>query len=204
MLKLIVSNAEPSSKALSQPIISPNRCAPFTSEVWLKGPCLYLMMVQDPSHYLSCELVLEVEESQQECGGGTVICHFPNIEVEQLRNFICEDETLYGIIMIQFQMKVLEQLLLFCATHYASKLIIYADNAQADEFEIYRDFLSYEGQILTQNGEQTEMIIPADPQTFDNWIDFMNDVTLKFRQTLWQDQRTNLTIKHYLKIHPLG
>lgn len=203
MLKLIVSNTEPSSETFCQSKPPPNNGAPFASEVWLKGPYLYLMVTQDPSHYLGCELVLEVEESHEKYGEGTVICHFPKIAVEQFRSYIDEDDTLYGIIMIQFQMKILEQLFLFCATHYASKLIIYTDDTQADELEIYQNFLTYESQTLTQNGEQTEMIIPADPQTFKDWIDFMDRVTLKLRQTLWQDQRTNFAIRQYLKTHPL-
>ncbi|MBX9805039.1 MAG: hypothetical protein K2Y18_04710 [Alphaproteobacteria bacterium] len=201
MLKLIVSNTELCTNTLPQALTPPENLVGFSAEVRVKGPYLYLMSAQDPSHYLSCELVLEVEESLDEVAGA-VICHFPSIESDQLCNFINDDECLYGMAMIEFQMKILEQLFQFCATHYASKLIIYTDDAQANELEIYRDFLSHEGQAVTAKGSQTEMIISVDPKTIADWVAYKDMVTLKFRQTLWQDQRSNPTIKQYLKIYP--
>lgn len=204
MLRLIVSNSEPSSKPVFQPLSPPIDRASFSSDVKLKGPNLHVMTVQDPGHYMNGELVLEVEESQCEYGNGSVICHFPSFDTQELNNFICEDETLYGIIMIQFQMKIMEQLLLFCATHYASKLVIFADDILADEFEIYREFLSSRESTLAQNEKAEELTIPSNSQIYDEWIEFMDDVTLKFRQTLWQDQRTNPIVRQYLKIYPFG
>lgn len=105
--------------------------------------------------------------------------------------------------MVMFQMRILEQLLVFCATHQASTLVIFADDAQAEELEIYRDFLVSQEEVLTPAGEKTEMVIPADRKTFDAWVDFMGDVTSQFRQTLWQAQKTNPAIKNYLKIQGL-
>lgn len=213
MLKLIVSNAEPCAKALPQALTPPENLQGFTAEVRYKGPSLYLMSVQDPSHYLSCDLPLEIEGDHPGSADRAVICHFPSIESDQLCTFICDDESLYGMTMIQFQMKILEQLFLFCATHYASKLIIYTDDDQANELEIYREFLSHEGPVMTgqsitgqattDKGSQTEMIISADPKTVEDWIAYKDMVTLKFRQALWQDQRSNPIIKQYLKIYPL-
>lgn len=206
MLKLIVSNADLRAELPPQPqkTITPDSRISFAAEVRLKGSHLYEMMVQDPSHYLNCDLVLEREESYEEYRGGAVICHFPKISDEQLKEFIEEDDTLYEIIMIQFQMKILEQLLLFCANHHASKLIIYTDDAQAEELGIYQDFLIYQDQTCTENGEQMEMIISTDQQTFDAWVDFMKETNLKFQQELWREQRSNPTIRDYLKSHPLG
>lgn len=175
----------------------------FTAEVGVKGPGLYEMALQEPSNYLRCNLLLEVEESDQEYEGRTVICYFPTLSVEELFDFIEEDETLYSVLMIQFLIKILEQLFLFCATHYASTLIIFADNEQADDLGIYQDFLAHKDQALT-SGEKTEMIIPANRETFDAWVNFMGEITVDSRRTLWRNQGSSPIIKRYLKNHSLG
>lgn len=201
-LKLVVSNCDPLP---IEPTNTKNQhvSSSLIANVHLRGPYLYEMTIEDPSHYLECDLILEVEEAHDEFESARVICHFPNISNEKLDDLVEGDETLLGMILVQFQMKILEQLLLFCATHYASKLVIFVDDAQADELEIYRDFLAYEDQTITPQGEKTEMIIPADREAFDQWIDFMEDVTIKFRQTLWREQKNNLAIRQYLERHSL-
>lgn len=196
-LKLVVSNRMPVKEAdsPSQPVTSK---AGFAAEVRNRGPYLYEMAIQDPSHGLECNLILEIEEAC-EAESGTVICHFPIIAGEQLKDLVEEDETLYGMIMVQFQMKVLEQLLLFCANHYASRLIIYTDDEQAEELGIYEDFLVHQDQTLTAQGEKTEMLIPVNPEIFAAWLNFMTEATIKFGQELWREQRSNSVIRNYLK-----
>jgi hypothetical protein len=189
------SDSDSNSSALD----SDNAKACFTTEVRRNGPGLYEMALQNPSHYLKCDLFLEVEDSNQDYEGKVVICHFPNLNGQELNAFVEENETLYGALMIQFQMKILEQLFLFCANHYASTLVIFADDAQADDLGIYEDFLAYQDQTLTSRGEKTEMAIPADKQTFDAWINFMQETTVGFHQTLWHDQKINPIIRRYLK-----
>lgn len=204
-LELVVSNPNPSQEPSSSQTTSNSQIKPsFMAEVQLRGPNLYSLLARDPSHYLECELILETEERDLDSlEPGAVICHFPNISDEKLQDHIWLDDTLYGIIMIQFQIKLLEQLLLFCATHYASKLMIFADDVQADALGVYQDFLTYKDQTLTYKGEKTEMVIPADQATFDAWVDFMERITIDFRQTLWREQRSNPFIRQYLKNHPL-
>jgi hypothetical protein len=70
---------------------------------------------------------------------------------------------------------------------------------QAEKLGIYYDFLTYYDQTLTVQGEKTEMVMPADQTTFDAWVDFMEVVTLRLRQTLWREQKTNLAIQHCLR-----
>lgn len=206
-LELVVSNSNPIQESPSSQTTRSNiRGKPsFMAEVHRRGPNLYSLLACDPSHHLECELILETEEKKDPDSLElvAVICHFPNISDEKLQDHIWLDDTLYGIIMIQFQIKILEQLLLFCATHYASKLIIFADDVQADALGVYQDFLTYKDQTLTYKGEKTEMVIPADRATFDAWIDFMEKITIDFRQTLWREQRSNPIIRQYLKNHPL-
>lgn len=206
-LKLVVSNPDPIEVAPSQETVSTQSVdTPFSfiAEVRVKGPYLYEMAIHDSFHHLQCDLMLEVEKAQDEDECGSVICHFPTISDERLNNFVKEDETLYALLMIQFQTQILEQLLLFCATHYASELVIFADDDQADALGVYHDFLTYKDQTLTHKGEKTEMVIPADCETFDAWIDFMDEINRKFQQSLWHDQKTNPAIRHYLKSRPLA
>lgn len=207
MLKL-VHNAEPIiqtppiqvTKVSEEPIT----LTPFNAKVHFKGPNLYVMEVNDASHYLACDLTLEVELDRDKTEPGTVVCHFPEILDEQLNTFIWEDDTLYAITMIQFQMRILKELLEFCINHYAAKLVIYLDDEQAEDFGIYQDFLVYDDQIQDQDSGITKMIIPVDSDIYCDWIDFMDQAMLRFQQTLWQNQRKNPAIRHYLISHPFA
>ena len=147
---------------------------------------------------------LEIEESLYKGEPGTVVCHFPEISDEQLNAFIWEDETLYAIILIQFQMKLMKELLKFCKNHYVSRLVIYPDDAQADDFGIFQDFLIVEDLTSEGEDEPIKMVIPTTSETYDNWIDFMNEANLRFQQTLWRNQRKNPAIRQYLISHPFG
>jgi hypothetical protein len=201
-LKLVVSNPDPVRTAPPQETPASkdeNIPSSFMAVVRVKGPYLYEMTIQDPFHHLKCNLILEVEEVLDETDSGSVICHFPAISDEGLNRFVEEDDTLYGMFMIQFQIRILEQLFLFCATHYASELVIFVDDDQAEALGVYQDFLTYKDQTLTHKGEKTEMVIPADRETFDAWIDFMDEINRKFQQSLWCEQKTNPAIKRYLK-----
>lgn len=206
MLKLISSNPTFNIEFYEKPqkIIQPIERIPFASEVLPQGPNLYVIRAQDLSHYLECDLTLEVEDGQDENEPNSVICHFPNIADEDMNRFINYDETLYDILMLEFQMKVLKQLLHFCTTHYASILTIYADDAQADTLKIYRDLLNSTNPTFPQNEERAEIIIKLNQYTMDSWTNFMNQAILEFKQTLWQEQRINPAIRLYLKSHPFG
>ena len=201
MLKLVSSNKfSPVRAPQPQEKTRSYSRAPFGVDVQLKGPHLFSMTAKDPSHCLECELILEVDEQE----GGTVICHLPQIDDEMLLEFVSQDETLYGIVMIQFQMKLLQQLLKFCLNHLASRLVIYTDDDQADDLGIYQEFLIHKNQTLTQHGEQTELTIPCSQRSYEEWVNFMEHVKLKFQKILWQNQRSNLAIRRYLKFHPFS
>jgi hypothetical protein len=206
MLKLIVSQdiSTPEVTSYSREIVQPIQNEPFSAHIHPKGPLLYIMTAKDPSHYLDCELTLEIESNQNESNSSVVICHFPKILDEQLACLIEDDDTLFGIILIHFQMKIFEQLLLFCTHHYASSLIIYADDATAGDLGVYRDFLTFWEQNVPENEGSSELVVPISQEIYADWMNYMNELCLKFRQTLWQDQRKNLAIKNYLKSHPFG
>lgn len=194
LLKLVVSNPIPLQNAIAPYQSAPSN-ARFSTKVCNKGQDLYEMKTQDPFHDLGCDLILEVERDDRET---TVVCHFPAI-LHGSHRLLDEEGTLYGIIVIQFQMKVLEQLFLFCTKHDASHLIIYMDDDQAEGFGIYQDFLVHCEETVTENGEKTEMLISTDQGTFDKWRSFMAEINPKFEQELWREQRFNPTIQRYLK-----
>ena len=199
-LKLVVSNPDPvqEAPAVSQRVPSTKS---FGAKVKKRGVNLYELNIRDPFHELGCDLILEIEESM---GETVAICHFPAILGKESNTYLDEDEGLHGSIMLRFQMKVLEQLFLFCTNHNASQLIIYMDDAEAEGFGVYDDFLSHYDETLTEQGEKTEMVIPTDRETFDKWLGFMAEMNLKLEQDLWREQRTNPAIRHYLKSRPLA
>lgn len=186
------------------PKANKNRRPSFWAEAHVKGANLYVMEIQDLAHSLACELVLEIQRSEfKDKDSRDVVCHLPPIMDEKFRKFVWDDHTLYEILMGVFQMKIMEQLLAFCATHRAANLIIFADDEQANALEIYQDFLSHKIEPLTPKGEMAEITLTLNSGTVDAWLEFMEEVTIRFRQTLWRGQQTNPAIQHYLRSQDL-
>ena len=192
------------------PKANKNRRPSFKAKAELKDSNFYIMVVEDLEHFLACDLTLEIQvdkpegkasrdaQTQGALASRKVICHFPRIADGQLSNLVWGDGTLVAILMIIFEMKIMEELLLFCATHLASILVIFPDDNQDDGLKIYRDFLVSQAQTATPKGEESEIIIPVTPETYNAWVDYTEKVTVKFRQILWRDQKTNPAIQHYL------
>jgi len=174
----------------------------FRVDVKNRGSQLYEMTLQDHFHHLKCNLLLEIEENQYKNKLKRIICHFPSICDEQLEEFTEEDDILYWVFMIRFQMKVLEQLLLFCSNCNVSQLIIYTDDMQVGKAGVYQGFLIHligHDQVFRKNDEQTKFVIPSNPETFDAWIRFMQEINIKLGQELWRNQRSSPVIQRYLK-----
>jgi hypothetical protein len=200
-LKLVVSNPTPFTETTDSQVPTYNISShAFTAKVHEKGNYIYEMTLWDPSHYLACDVFLEITEGNQKNKGRTVICHFPTVNDEELNDFVEKDDTLYGAFMVQFQMKIFEQLFLFCFTHNASTLVIFADDDQSNALGVYHDFLAYEDRTLTSNGTKTKIVIPVNQETFNAWVAFMEEATVEFQQTLWRQQKTNPVIRRYLKM----
>ena len=191
-----------------------NTQSSFAAEVHRRGETIYALEVQDTVHFLACELFLEIQEAgdalrADELPSREVFCHFPKIDDEQLKESIWNDPTLHEILMGVFQMSILKQLFLFCEAHTASKLVIFTDDAEANELKIYRDFLAQKIQKPTTTGEKwgykwgespgIGMLIPISPETFGAWLSFAESATIRFRQILWREQKTNPAIHYYLK-----
>lgn len=156
---------------------------------------IYEINIQEPLHDLKCNLILDIGETYNEI---ITSCHFP-VMLNKTNQILEQDEELYGIIEIQFQMKVLEQLFLFCARHNSSLLIIYMDDAQAEGFEIYHDFIAHCNDVRTNYSDKEKMLIHTDRATFTKLINFMSDMNLHLEQEMWRGQRDNPFVKHHLK-----
>ena len=193
-LKLVVSNPPFAPK-------SPASCQPtplhtnFAVEVQERGILVYEMSIKDPFHDLACDLILDIEVSSDK---KVVACHFPLI-LDETNKFLDEDETLYGTIMVKFQMRVLEQLFLFCNGHNASELNIHMDDEQAEGFGIYQEFLSDCDESLPENTAQAEIVISTDQKMFVKLCAFMEKTNFGLDQDLWREQRSNPAIRRYLK-----
>lgn len=209
-----------------------NMGSSFTATIHQRGFDVYAMEIQDSPQFLACELLLEIQDMPEkvtdrsfaggkctEEGKGAVpkelslreaVCHFPRVADAQLKEFIWEDPVLYKIVMVTFQMNALDQLFSFCATHKALRLSIFADNV--GDLKIYQDFLVHkngskvsdrsgnrEGEVRAEN---TGIIIPVDHATLDAWGGFRKTVLIRFRRILWTGRKTNLAIRHYLKLRP--
>jgi len=169
-----------------------------------ESSCAYTMMAEDPSNFLACTLRLEIQE--QESGkspSGELVCQFPKIADEQLKELVWHDVPLYGIIMALFQMKILEQLFKFGATCRVNNLVLVADGAHARELGIYRDFLISQGQEVDRSEEQARLVIPVNEEAFNDWMDFVEIVTLRFEQILCRGRERSLAIHRYLKLRGL-
>jgi hypothetical protein len=128
----------------------------FLVRIHKSAPDVYVMEVQDSPPFLMSELLLELEarpekveyqlpiedlshkgaqhkeEANETMPGGLpskdLICHFPKIGDVELKAFVWGDTTLYKIVMVTFQMNILEEIFSFCETHKASRMVIFADN----------------------------------------------------------------------------
>lgn len=205
MLRLVANNLPSPSVLPQQPMfLMSNSRASFSAETLIAGPNLYTMTAQNPSQHLETELVIEIEGNHEEFEDVVINCQFPKINEDSLLAFVDGDDTLFGILMIQFQMKILDQLLLFASNHYASKLTIFADIEQAEHLGIYQEFIMNLGESNSLRNDGTILTIHLNPRTMEEWADFMGGANLKFGQTLWKDQRSNPTIRQYLKSYSLN
>lgn len=152
--------------------------------------------------------VKEIFVSLKEEGEGgylapTVACSFPPISLEKLNEKTGFDSYLQELLMGQFQLKILEQLLLFGDRQDAVNLTLTlhdtVNGAGLDYLKFYRRFLVSEEQVTTPTGRETQIIIPTEVDIYDNVIDFMDKIDREFRCALWRGQSINPAFQEYLK-----
>ncbi len=220
MLKLVINNTQPYNKEPSFQSDRLNNASltippqdPFLIHSRQIAHNLYTFSAHDSGHGLFCEMNVEIKESytySQEAGEERkylvpmAFCNFPNIDTQRLNKKVCWDEYLQGSIMVQFQLKILEQLLLFCDEKDATHLILTINDVNDDYIEIYRPFALSEEQVITTEGEQTEIVISIDVETYDEAVDFMDKFDMDFQKTLWFHQKANPIFRKYLIDHSLS
>jgi len=201
-LKLVVSNPSlPEKKELSKP---KNLIKGFTVEIQKSGHFNYSLTVCDYFHFLECEILLEIHENdEEELGTRSVICYFPDTLGDELSELVWEDETLYSMILVNFQVRLLKHLLLFCSDYNVLNLIIDMGNTpESYNLEICRYIAKYEDKIPTGSGVTTQMVIPITLKTFDQWLKLMDKVSQDFRCKVWNGQSSNPVMRAYIKSNP--
>lgn len=220
MLKLVVNNNQPScrkvpfhgneAKVASFP-------SPLQNSLLINFHqlCenLYAFNVYDFEHKLDCKMNVDIRESYASPQGeqaeeGYLVprafCNFPHIDVRRLAEKVSWDEYLQGAVMVQFQLKILEQLLLCCDEKDATHVVLTLNNDNYDDLEIYRHFAISEKQVSTEAGEQMEIVISTDIETYDELVDFMDAFDADFKKTLWRNQRHSPAFRKYLTDYSLS
>lgn len=171
------------------------------------SPNLYVFRFRDAHHELSCEITLELKSNfalSGKMGEGDYLVpvltgDFPSIDVQQLQRKVPWDDYLHVVLTIRFHLKILEQLLLFCKEKHAANLSLSFEEANLDYMEVFRHFFIFKTEVLTPKGEQTEIVIPINSETYGELFKFMNRLSHDFRQNLWRDQKINPAYRQYLK-----
>jgi hypothetical protein len=219
MLKLIVNNAVPLFRGLASKRsiteVAGSSTSVKTSPLFdcrEIGENLYAFRGVDIVHNLALETTLEIKKSltysntsEADCSFRSIIsCQCPAIDTHRLDEIINGDEYLQGILVVLFQLRSLEELLLLCENKDVSSLHMNFNDINSDYLEIYRRFIVSEQEIITPEGEKTEVMISADLETYDALIDFMYELNQDFCQTLWRYQKANPAFRKYLKSHSLS
>lgn len=180
----------------------------FISSFLEVSPKLFVFRFLDRAHFLSCELTLELTDGfahlddqleEENYISSLVACGFPLIDRQRLRNKVQGDAYLVGMILVKFQLKILEELLLFADDKNAYQLILIFHESNLDYLEIYQQFLVAGEDMIRVKGEETEIVIPSNLETYEEVVDFDENVDKKFRQTLWHDQKVNPAFRQYLR-----
>ena len=174
---------------------------------------LYVFRAQDFDHQLVCEMTLELKEAmtwsgeegdEEECLMPILSCNFPRIDTRRFNEKVFWDEYLQGMLMVQFQLKVLEQLFLFCEEKGAVNLMLTFNETNLDYLEIFQRFIVSEEQVSVAAEELTIVGIPTHVENYDAVVDFMDDLDKNLYQTMWRDQKINATFRNYLIEHSLS
>jgi hypothetical protein len=220
MLKLVINNTQPScgkvpfhgNEAKAAPLTSPLQNSLLVDFSQLCHN-LYAFNLYDFEHKLDCKMNVDIRESyvspqgqqaEEEYLVPKAFCNFPHIDVRRLAEKVSWDEYLQGAIMVQFQLKILEQLLLCCDEKDATHVVLTISNNDYEDLEVYRHFAISEEQVNTEAGNQTEIVISTDIETYDEIVDFMDAFDADFQKTLWRNQKSNLAFRKYLTDYSLS
>jgi hypothetical protein len=219
MLKLIINNSDPASKgALSRQSANVHNNYKTCQKETLLFDCreissnLYIFMARDLDHELACEMTLELTEGFAPAADGIheedyivpiLTCNSLSIDVSRFNEKVCWDAYLQAMLLLQFQLKILEELLLFCEEKDVVTIMLTLNDTEEDDIEVFQRFSLSSERVITPNGEQAKIVIQAGTKTYDSIIDFIDEINRNFHQALWRNQKTNAAFRNYIKGHSL-
>lgn len=209
MAKIIIMNNRPvNGSILHQQLETtlPSLNDSFLVDFQEFSPNLYVFKAKDCSHDLFCEMVVELKEGLI-CSGEednsrlapVVACSLPSISLQRLNEKTGFDGYLQELLVFQFHLKILEQFFLFCEQKEATKLILTLHGTNLDYLEVYSRFCALEQQTASFKGDQVQVVISMDIYTYDEIINFMDELEADFRKILWREQNVNPIFRQYLK-----
>lgn len=204
-LKLVVSNPPPAEKKKPFQDLEPN--AGFTARIQKMRHAHYVLMARDPFHFLDCEIPLEIcDDADEELEPKAIVCHFPDIFTEDLNELVEEDETLQGMVLVQFQMKILKKILSFAIKRGAPSLFIHINHtSEGHALKVYNSLITHEHKIPATNtvdGTKTQLVIPINRETFGKFTRLADEVNRDFRYMLWEEHSRVPFIREYLLANP--
>jgi hypothetical protein len=216
MLKLIIDNTHHAQERLSQQescfyqiVTSPPEPQAIATDIREISKNIFVFRAQDIENELRVEMYLELKQAYIHYNQNlsetplehTIVGDFPYISADELNESLLGDEYLHGALMIIFQMSLLEQLLLVCEEKGAEYILLNFCERTFDYLNIFRRFSISEKQINNSHGERIQITIPADTQIYDDIIDFMDEFKADFCRVLWREQKSNFSLRQYLKSH---
>lgn len=171
----------------------------FAADIHMVGPSFYTLAARDLSHYLACDIPLEIQEGQDESEFGSVTCHLPIIEEQYLEALVWGDEMLVDMVAAQFYLKVLERLLNFCANHNATRLVIDLPSSKSPATQFYKPFVAPE-ESPGYGSRDATLIIHPDRATYEKLVLHVADLSQEFQGLLEEEKWDNPMVQQYLKL----
>lgn len=173
---------------------------------------LYHVNFQDLFHGIGCHFTIEkrrqfdpTEEWNEDFSPmkPTISGDFTVIDLTKLNKKVFDDEYLCNMLLFQFQLNMLEQLLLFSEEVDAGQLILIFNEKNQHYYDVFEPFVTSKEEVISRNGEGLEITIPCTLAVYDQLIDLIEEVEHGLQQTLWREQKYNPTYRNYLKSRAL-
>jgi hypothetical protein len=130
-------------------------------------------------------------------------CEFLPVDATGMAEKIMPDDYIYHAVFIQFQLQMLEKILLFSREKEAASLVLVFNRNTRDNIEIYREYITLEQDVITPSGQEIHAYIPVCASLCTQVAETLGRLGQDFRQTLWRNQKINKAQQHYLHSHPL-
>ena len=141
---------------------------------------LFSFQALDTRYHLKCNILLDIQEiyisherggNQRDSLSPIAVCTFPEIDEKMLIEKSFGNEYILEVLRTQFHLNILESLLLLCEDVNASGLMINISPHNPNPIEIYQNLIVSQNQVFTENGEQTQVLVSIDVDTYDQLID---------------------------------